>query len=514
MSRMADLPHLSCCKVFSRDNCVQAENSTSRKLPTLLGFALDHLIKAHGWTSKQLASRAGVAPSTISAYIWGESLERERLEELAALMGLEPAAVERSVLAARLALPPEPAPWSPVDPTEEERRIAEKAAALAGSETMDLVLEIRLREIREENRQRDLEKGRELARQLQAYSASEQRDLIEGAPDFQHWGLAAVLCTASEAMAPRSPAKALELAERALFVARHVAGTEAFRRRLEGWCTGFVGNAQRVIGSNLPAAGRTFDRARRLWSEGEDPAGLFSEAHLLDMEASLRRAQGLFPLARKLLDEALALARPEEVGVFLLNKACIYQAEGEHVKALETLEKAAEVNDGNLQPRLRFGVRFNQASNLLRLDRAAEAALIIDDVRSLAEKLRNEIDLLKVLWLEGNCAAGLGKWETAQANLEQVRREFEARELPFNYALVSLDLALHYRAGGHLVEIKFLAAEMLRIFKAQGVHREAVAAVMIFQEAAQKEQVTVALLRRLQAYLAEAKANPAIKFEP
>jgi len=492
---------------------VNDENAIPRKIPTLLGFALDHLIRAHGWTSKELASRAGVAPSTISAYIWGEGLERDRLEELAGMMELGPAEVERAVLAARLALPPEPAPWTPVDPTEEERRIAEKAAAMAGSETMDLVLEVRLREIREENKRRDLEQGRELARQLKTYSASDQRDLIEGAPDFQHWGLAAVLCADSEAMAPRSPGKALELAERALFVAQHVPGTEAFRRRLEAWCTGFVGNAQRVIGSNLPEAGRTFDRAQRLWSEGKDPAGLFSEAHLFDLEASLRRAQRLFPLARKLHDDALAIARPSEIGVILLNKAFTCQHEGEHEEALQLLRQAAQVIDAERQPRLRCVLLFNQASNLLLLDRAEEAAPVVVEVRTLAERLRNDIDLVRTLWLEGNCAAALGHREKALDDLEQVRREFEARILPFDYALASLDLALLYRREGRFPEIETVADEVLSMFKAQQVHREALGAVMLFQEAAQNEQVTAGLLRRLQAYLSKAESNRELHFE-
>jgi hypothetical protein len=45
------------------------------------------------------------------------------------------------------------------------------------------------------------------------------------------------------------------------------------------------------------------------------------------------------------------------------------------------------------------------------------------------------------------------------------------------------------------------------------VHREAVAAVLLFQEAAEQEQVTVELVRKLQDYLAKAKANPKLEFE-
>jgi transcriptional regulator with XRE-family HTH domain len=53
-----------------------------------LGFALDSLIRAHDWKAKQLAVRAGVTPSMISAYVRGEGLDRDRLEELAGLMAL------------------------------------------------------------------------------------------------------------------------------------------------------------------------------------------------------------------------------------------------------------------------------------------------------------------------------------------------------------------------------------------------------------------------------------------
>ena len=490
---------------------------TPRKIPSLLGLALHHLITAHGWSARELASEAGVAPSTISAYIWEDALTRERLEELASLMDLGPDSVERAILAARLVLPPPPAPWSPVDPTPEERRIAEKAAAMAAGELAELVLDVRLREIRHENRRRDLEEGRRLARELKTYSPADRRILIEATPEYQHWGLACAFCSDSEAAAARNPAKALELAELALLVARHVGleepGSGAFRSRLEGWCTGFVANAQRVIGSDLPGAERIWIRVWRLWDEGKDPADLLSKAYLLDMEASLRRDQRHFPKALKLHEDALELARPEEVGIILMNQATTLKESGAPENALRSLERAAVIIDSERQPRLRFGLRFNQVSSLLSMGRVKEALPIVEEVRALAERLRNEIDLVKTLWLEGDCAAGLGEREEALSKLEQVRHELEARKLPFDYALASLDAALLYREESRFPEIKALAAEMLEIFKAQQVHREALGAVILFQEAAKKEQVTLELVRRLQDYLAKAKTNPHIPFE-
>jgi hypothetical protein len=297
----------------------------------------------------------------ISAYIRGEGLDRERLEELARLMDLGPDDVERAILGARLVMPRSPTPGTPVDPTPEERRIDEKAAALAACELIDFLLAIRLREHWQENARRDLEEGRRLAKELKAYPPAERLFWVAGAPDYQHWRLAFVLCADSEAAAPHNPEKALELAELALFVAQHVQGCDAFQPRLEGWCTGFVGNAQRVLGRNLPAAVTTFARTWRLWKEGKDPAGLLSEAHLLHMEASLRSDLRQFDHAIQLHDEALSKARPGERGAFLLNKACTLQEKGEHEEALQTLEMAAQEIDGERQPRLRCVLQFNRA---------------------------------------------------------------------------------------------------------------------------------------------------------
>lgn len=77
----------------------------ARKIPLLPGLALTGLLKAHGWTAKELAAKAGVSQSAMSAYESGD-VTRERLDELAALMGLGPEEVEQALFAASLLLPP------------------------------------------------------------------------------------------------------------------------------------------------------------------------------------------------------------------------------------------------------------------------------------------------------------------------------------------------------------------------------------------------------------------------
>ncbi|HEV7517250.1 MAG TPA: hypothetical protein VGR07_13190, partial [Thermoanaerobaculia bacterium] len=61
---------------------------------------------------------------------------------------------------------------------------------------------------------------------------------------------------------------------------------------------------------------------------------------------------------------------------------------------------------------------------------------------------------------------------------------------------------------------KRLAEEMLPIFRSRDVHREAIAALMVFQRAAADEQASLALVEELSAYLRKAAGQPGLPFEP
>jgi tetratricopeptide (TPR) repeat protein len=351
----------------------------------------------------------------------------------------------------------------------------------------------------------------ELFETLNSSSEAEQRLLLEASSAYRDPRLCLRFCQESESAAAHDPEIAKRLAETALLVARHV--PEALRSRAQGWSLGFIGNAQRVIGGDLASAERSFSQAWRLWRSGKDPEGLFSEAYLLDLEASLRRAQRRFPQALKLQANAIALAKLDEIGAILLNNAVTYQHQGNHEEALRVLARAEKAIDGKRQPRLLYGVLFNRASNLLLLGRAEEAAPLVPKVRSLADRLANDVDGIRTTWLEANCAAGLGRREEALAKLEEVRQGFADTPLPFDYALASLDVIVLYREENRFRDIQNLAAGILEFFKAQKVHPEAIAAVILFQEAAENEKVTTALVQRLKDYLAEARRRPGVRFE-
>ncbi len=384
--------------------------------------------------------------------------------------------------------------------------IVERALALARAE------QVLLRGMRSPDRATSSGRVEALFEKLSGYPEDRQRFLIERSQAYRDPLLCLRLCKASEDAAPADAGKALKLAELAQFITRridlNVPGGEGFRTRLEGWSTGFIANAQKVTGGDLPSVEKTWGRVWRLWHQGEDPAGLLSAAYLLDMEASFRRDQGHFPRALRLHEDALKLARPAEVGIILLNLAVSLKESGNPEGALLSLDRAAQVIDSARQPRHRWVLQFNRATSLLKLDRANAAAPLVEEAQQLAEQLGNEIDLIRTTWLAANCLAALGQREEALVKLEQVRQEFETREHPFDYGLASLDVALLYREEGRFPEIKILAAAILKIFTAQQVHREALAAVILFQEAAENERVTVEMVRKLQDFLAKAKGDP------
>jgi tetratricopeptide (TPR) repeat protein len=358
----------------------ETRESTDRKIPNPLGYALHLLLTGYGWTARDLAAAAVVNERVISACIREDSLTRERLDELASFMDLGPGDVSRALLAARLVLPAPPLPGSPVDPTPEDLRTHRQAAAMAAGEVFDLVQDELLRGARSENRRLALEEGRKAADRLKTYSRADQLVLVKGAPEYRQWSVARVLCADSEA-APHRSSRALELAELALLVAGNVQGVDdGLKTRLQGWCHGFAGNAR----SSLPAAEESFAEAWRLWYSGKDPAGLLSQARLFDMEASLRRAQGRLPQALELHDDALAAALPDEAGAILVNKAGTLQQGNKYEEALDVLALAAKRVDAERQPRLRFGILLNTASVLISLGpgRAQEIKGVAADVLS------------------------------------------------------------------------------------------------------------------------------------
>ena len=113
-----------------------------------------------------------------------------------------------------------------------------------------------------------------------------------------------------------------------------------------------------------------------------------------------------------------------------------------------------------------------------------EAAELLPQVRELVKQQARELDLLRVLWLEGRILVGLGKTEEAMAALEKVQREFiTAHDLPYDAALSSLDLAVRGWAH-HRGKLQPPRSAWPGSMPRKKIEREALAALRLFYEAA------------------------------
>jgi transcriptional regulator with XRE-family HTH domain len=472
----------------------------------------------HGGALPELAASAGLAPSSIWRYEHGKMTPpRATLERLAAAAGVPAPLLDavllpavRAVRAGRPSVEQRP---------DDSRAASALTAALDGLVRASLVeFEAELESLdgaaaeEEGLRERDLPPASELWRRMADCTGAERRLLVEKSREFQTWGLCETLCDESERAAARHPAEARELAELALRVAELAPGDEPRRCRYLGYARGFLANAHRVA-DELRQAEEEFARAWTLWRAGSAAKDVLPEWRLLDREASLRRALRQWHAALELLDRARSSAPLEAVGRILLNRAATLDQAGETNEALATLQEAAPLVEAGGSPRLRWALQFNLTGSLCLLERYAEAEALLPQVQAAADRLGNALDLVRARWLTGRVAAGRGRKEEARAAFEQVRSEFAARRMGYDAALVSLELAVLYLEEGRTAEVRGLAAEMAWIFEAQGVHREALAALALFRRAAGAERASVEQARRLLSYLGRARQDRDLRFE-
>jgi transcriptional regulator with XRE-family HTH domain len=358
-------------------------------------------------------------------------------------------------------------------------------------------------------RAEDRPPGLALWQRLEPRSAEERHLLVETLPAFWSWPLVEILCEVSENEASATAREALDLARLALQVAERVPGGEGWRERVSGYAGLFLANALRVA-NQLRSAEITLRQARERFdrSAADDP-GLLSEVRALDLEASLLKDQRKFRQALEYHDRAQALEGDGPLrGRLLLKRAFTLEQKGDPEAAVATLREAAPLIDASEEIRPRCVLRFNLATNLLHLDRPAEAEALLGEIRSLASELGNDLDLLRVDWLDAWICAASGRTAEALARYPAVRRAFADRDLNLDAALVGLEEAALLLGEGRGAEVRTMVFEMRKTFESEQLHREAHAALKLFLDAVVQDTATAALARRAARDLSRRPHNP------
>jgi transcriptional regulator with XRE-family HTH domain len=439
-----------------------------------VGRALAVLRSIRGWSQGGLALASGVSASNISDYERGKRVPKlVNLERLLAAMGFDLGALKRARSFYR-----ELQEGYDI-PSEADRALVPK-----------------------------------LWERLKRYSAKEREIVVVEGREYHSWALAEFLGRHSATVAANDPAEALSLAALAVQIAMLLPGESPWlsKVRCDAWA--HLGNTRRITG-DLRGAHEAFGTSDRYWKAAQrEPSTLLEGAQALGMKASLRRSQRKLPEALTLIEEALSLVRDDGLrGALLINKGKILEESGRLGEAIELLHEAEPLVDVEDDPRLYLCLRHNLVDYLSKSDRPQEASVLLPAVAALTKTAGSETDRIRLEWTRGRIEAGLGRRDEAIRLLDRVRVEFASRSLAYDTALVCLELASLYAEEGSHGQVKSLARHMVPIFQAQDVHREAQAALSAFRQAAEAQQASVELVRRVLDFLYRARHHAGLRFE-
>ncbi|MFP3938988.1 MAG: tetratricopeptide repeat protein [Thermoanaerobaculia bacterium] len=358
----------------------------------------------------------------------------------------------------------------------------------------------------------------ELLRELERQPPAARREAIRTGRRYQLFGLAEALCELSRREGFSDVVRALELAELAVEVAdsldpalyhpKAVADQQALARA-------FLGNARRVA-SDLYGAERAFQEALHTV-----PAGTRSEvvrAEIGGLLGSLRIDQARYDEARRALQDALAVFQAWDEGesvaraLLQLGICCGYSRD--LPEAVRHFTRAAELLEAQGDDRLLLYARHNVADFLVEAGEPLEALARYDEARPLYDRFAGDPWVaLRRRWLEGRIHAALGDSATARTAFDEVLGEAARRELAYELAMASLELAILELDEGNVAAVRRLAADLLPIFRSLELHRHALAAVHLFHHAAHTSTVSASLARDLVRYLQRARNNPYLQFD-
>ena len=348
---------------------------------------------------------------------------------------------------------------------------------------------------------RQKEAAPSLLEELVRHPIERQRLLLQNNPRYHSAPFAELLLERIWKDSFEDPAAAVERTDLVLELIDRIddgwVGEEVLND-LRGRAWAFRGNFLRVM-TDFRLSEAAFSKAEELFSKGT--GDLLERARLLGFWSFLRILQFRPVEGREMAERGISiyLATGERhlAGRMMINQAMALKDEGEPQQAISALRKAAGMIDCEREPHLALVAKQNLMSYLAELGKYDEALSLLPLVRRMAIETGRRGDLLRIRWLEGRILLGMGHEARAEAALLEVRKGFSEQGVGYSTASVSLELAALYLRQGRTAEIKQLAAEMVPIFESRDVHREAIAALMLFKKAVDLETVSARMVEEV-----------------
>lgn len=331
-----------------------------------------------------------------------------------------------------------------------------------------------------------------------------------GTPTFS---LAELALQRSRELVHSDPERSLELARLGRMVSDRLQEDLYGRKRvadLRAYAWAVYGNALRVAGE-LHQGAEAFAEAHQWLEQG---SGYSLEAiQVLDLEVSLRRDTrdfaGALAKCSELISIFEAAGRMQDMARAMVKHATIHELMGETEQAVKILERAEYLGSSADDPWLRLCTRHSLIFGLARIGRIGEAAELLQASWGLYEQFARPPVLARRHWAQGLIALGRGAAGEAAEQLAEARKIFAQHGYLIDTALVTLELAVALAERFRWDRVEELARETLALLEGQPVHREALAAVRMLEEAGARRRLDRALGRQLvQRVLLVAEQRP------
>jgi len=330
--------------------------------------------------------------------------------------------------------------------------------------------------------ERDRERARLLLRELQEGRrcwedlSARERWLFQGGP------LVDLVLERSFALRYDDPEEMVALADAGRVLAENLRIRRYGRRVKADLCAQAwmdLANAHRVA-DDFDASEEAFGHAKAWAEHGTGSASLL--ARMQRLFASLLREQRRLAAAADLLDAVSKYHRRELDGEALvrslLSRALVFEEENEPEQAVGVLLEAMEYLDW-YSP-LRLPLWNILVDNLVGAGLYSPARRILRWTRRVYRRA-GKLNRYRLSWLEGRIAAGLGENGVAEAKLNTARLAFKHAGKDYDAARVGLDLALLLVRQERRQETAWLINDMLRSFRAKGIGREVLSALVLLK---------------------------------
>ncbi|HEX5759954.1 MAG TPA: tetratricopeptide repeat protein [Thermoanaerobaculia bacterium] len=301
------------------------------------------------------------------------------------------------------------------------------------------------------------------------------------------------------------PEEMLQLAGAASLVAERIDPATRGPRALadlQARALAALGNARRVA-NDPQGAERDLLRALQRLDTGTGAPLVLAE--ILKRLGAVYIAQRRFAEARQILGPALCFyqkdGKDHETGEALLHLGLAAMYDAAPQEAVDHFLGALPLLDANREPKAIPFCLHNLAWIWADCGRFEEARDLAWQCRTLFAAFPEPLIQVKLLWLDGRIAAGLGHFGRAEHHFQKARRVFLTRKLPYTAAVVALDLAALWLQRGHTAQARALVTETIETFGLLHIEREAFMALALLGQAVRQDRLTLAILRSAAADL-------------